>query len=66
MALLNDCAVWDLCVNCGEGCSLPVARRHLTENWRPLGTGLFICGRNLAPTFRSFGPLFCGNEDLRL
>ena len=32
---MRNVAMWVLCVNCGMDCGLPVARRHLTENWSP-------------------------------
>ena len=37
--LLECVAMWVLCINCGIGCKLPVARRHLTLG--SLYVGLF-------------------------
>ena len=30
---VSSVAMWVVCVDCGMGFGLPVARRHLTENW---------------------------------
>ena len=48
--------MWDGLLASG---GLPVGSRHLAENWCPLGIGWCMCGRGLAPPFRSI-------EDFRL
>ena len=35
VALAADVFRRVVCFNCGMGCGLPVARRHVTENWCP-------------------------------
>ena len=42
--------LWVLCAICGIGYKLPVAK----------GTGWCMCGRGLAPRFRSSFPAYCG------